>query len=102
MFDHYEGPDVFDCSGFVRWAFLQVGISLQHYSGAMYRRQSEFPESNEFTAGDRVPGGAGGSEHVAIYIGGNQILHIRQRVCDYAHEWLVDLRSDQPSFSRIP
>ncbi len=69
-----EGPDVFDCSGFVRWSFLQVGISLQHYSGAMYQSTIRISES-QLQPGDLVFWGPGGSAHVAIYIGGNQILH---------------------------
>ncbi len=69
-----EGPDVFDSSGFVRWAFLQVGISLPHYSGAMYRSTIRISES-QLQPGDLVFWGAGGSEHVAIYIGESQILH---------------------------
>jgi cell wall-associated NlpC family hydrolase len=69
-----EGPEVFDCSGFVRWSFLQVGISLQHYSGAMYQSTIRISES-QLQPGDLVFWGPGGSQHVAIYIGGNQILH---------------------------
>jgi peptidoglycan DL-endopeptidase CwlO len=74
-----EGPDVFDCSGFIRWAFLQVGISLQHYSGAMYKSTIRISES-QLQPGDLVFWGAGGSEHAAIYIGGNQILHTAKGV----------------------
>ena len=69
-----EGPDVFDCSGFVRWSFLQVGISLPHYSGAMYQSTIRISES-QLQPGDLVFWGPGGSQHVAIYLGGNQILH---------------------------
>ncbi|MEJ6512390.1 MAG: NlpC/P60 family protein [Actinomycetota bacterium] len=74
-----EGPDVFDCSGFVRWSFLQVGISLQHYSGAMYQSTIRISES-QLQPGDLVFWGPGGSAHVAIYIGGNQILHTARGV----------------------
>ena len=74
-----EGPNVFDCSGFVRWAFLQVGISLQHYSGAMWKSTIRISES-QLQPGDLVFWGAGGSEHVAILIGGNQILHTAKGV----------------------
>ncbi len=74
-----EGPDVFDCSGFVRWAFLQVGISLPHYSGAMYQSTIRISES-QLQPGDLVFWGVNGSQHVAIYIGGNQILHTARGV----------------------
>ena len=30
------GPDAFDCSGLVRWAYLQVGMSLPHQTEALY------------------------------------------------------------------
>ncbi|CAB5078303.1 MAG: hypothetical protein F2947_07520 [Actinobacteria bacterium] len=69
-----EGPDVFDCSGFVKWAYAQVGVSLSHYSGAMYNETVRISES-QLQPGDLVFWGPGGSAHVAIYIGGNQILH---------------------------
>lgn len=68
------GPNAFDCSGLVAWAFEQVGISLPHYSGAQYsatRRVSR----DQLQPGDLVFWGAGGSEHVAIYMGGNQLVH---------------------------
>lgn len=68
------GPDVFDCSGFVQWAYKQVGVSLSHYSGAMYNETVRISES-QLQPGDLVFWGPGGSQHVAIYIGGNQILH---------------------------
>jgi cell wall-associated NlpC family hydrolase len=68
------GPDVFDCSGFTLWAYAQVGISLPHYSGAQYQRTVRISAS-QLQAGDLVFWGPGGSEHVAIYIGGDQILH---------------------------
>ena len=68
------GPDVFDCSGFVQWSFKQVGINLTHYSGAMYRETIRISES-QLQPGDLVFWGPGGSQHVAIYIGSNQILH---------------------------
>jgi cell wall-associated NlpC family hydrolase len=69
-----EGPTEFDCSGFVKWAYAQVGISLSHYSGAMYNETVRISES-QLQPGDLVFWGPGGSAHVAIYIGGNQVLH---------------------------
>src|SRR5215471_3913075 len=30
------GPDAFDCSGLVVWAFAQEGISLPHYTGSLW------------------------------------------------------------------
>jgi cell wall-associated NlpC family hydrolase len=66
------GPDAFDCSGLVTWAFAQVGINLPHYS---------FDQMNGGVAvsyNDLQPGDLvffyGGS-HVGIYIGGGQFIH---------------------------
>jgi cell wall-associated NlpC family hydrolase len=66
------GPSSFDCSGLVMWAYAQVGISLPHFSGAQYADTTHIPMS-ELQPGDLVffanPG-----EHVAMYIGGGQIV----------------------------
>jgi cell wall-associated NlpC family hydrolase len=74
------GPYAFDTSGFVRWAYLQVGVNLPHYSGAMYSRTIRISES-QLQPGDLIFWGPGGSERVAIYLGdGHQLeafyLHI--------------------------
>lgn len=68
------GPSTFDCSGLMVWAFKQVGISLPHYSGAQYNATTRISRS-QLQPGDLVFWGSGGSEHVALYMGGNQIVH---------------------------
>lgn len=68
------GPNSFDCSGFVAWAYAQVGVMLPHYSGAQYASTTRISAS-QLQPGDLVFWGPGGSEHVAIYIGGGQLLH---------------------------
>ncbi len=68
------GPNTFDCSGLMVWAFQQVGISLPHYSGAQYASTTRISRS-QLQPGDLVFWGSGGSEHVALYMGGNQIVH---------------------------
>jgi cell wall-associated NlpC family hydrolase len=67
------GPTTFDCSGLVVWAYRQVGINLPHYSGAQYQTTTRISAS-QLQPGDLVFYGPGGSEHVAIYIGGNQLV----------------------------
>ena len=66
------GPNTFDCSGLVMWAYEQVGISLPHYSGAQYDDTTHIPMS-DLQPGDLVffsnPG-----EHVAMYIGNGEIV----------------------------
>ena len=68
------GPVNFDCSGLVMWAYRQVGVSLPHYSGAQYAATTRISAS-QLQPGDLVFWGASGSEHVAIYMGGNQLVH---------------------------
>lgn len=68
------GPNVFDCSGLVMWAYAQVGVRLPHYSGAQYAATTRISAA-QLQPGDLVFWGPGGSEHVAIYMGGNQIVH---------------------------
>ena len=68
------GPSAYDCSGLVAWAYGRVGVSLPHYSGAMYAMTTRISAS-QLQPGDLVFWGAGGSEHVAIYMGGNQLVH---------------------------
>lgn len=67
------GPTTFDCSGLVVWAYAQVGINLPHYSGAQYLATTRISAA-QLQPGDLVFYGPGGSEHVAIYIGGNQLV----------------------------
>ena len=66
------GPDYFDCSGLVVWAFAQAGRSLPHYT---YDQMSGgTPVSyNDLQPGDLVFFYGGG--HVGIYIGGGQFIH---------------------------
>jgi cell wall-associated NlpC family hydrolase len=69
-----SGPVNFDCSGLVLWAYQHQGISLPHYSGAQYNATTRISR-DQLQAGDLVFWGGGGSEHVAIYMGGNQLVH---------------------------
>lgn len=68
------GPNAFDCSGLVAWAYGRVGVSLPHYSGAQYNMTTRISAA-QLQPGDLVFWGGGGSEHVAIYMGGNQLVH---------------------------
>ncbi len=70
-----SGPIDFDCSGLVAWAYAQAGVpGLPHYSGAQYAMTTRISRS-QLQPGDLVFWGGGGSEHVAIYMGGNQLVH---------------------------
>lgn len=67
------GPDSFDCSGFTLWAWRAGGVSLPHYSGAQYSSTTHIPMS-AIQPGDLIYYQSP-SEHVALYIGGGQIIH---------------------------
>jgi peptidoglycan DL-endopeptidase CwlO len=63
----------FDCSGLTAWSWGQVGVSLPHYSGAQMADSAPVPLS-DLEPGDLLFYGPGGDEHVAMYIGGNQMI----------------------------
>jgi cell wall-associated NlpC family hydrolase len=66
------GPNTFDCSGLVMWAYAQVGVSLPHYSGGQYADTTHIPMS-DLQPGDLVfPSDPG--EHVAMYVGNGEIV----------------------------
>jgi cell wall-associated NlpC family hydrolase len=60
------GPNEFDCSGLVVWAFAQEGISLPHYTGDLWNLGVHVSES-DLEPGDLVF--FFGLDHVGIYIG---------------------------------
>ena len=66
-------PAGFDCSGLVMWAYAQVGISLPHYSGAQYADTTHISLA-DIEPGDLLFYGPGGSEHVAMYVGGGTMI----------------------------
>jgi peptidoglycan DL-endopeptidase RipA len=63
----------FDCSGLILYAFAGVGIKLPHYSGAQYDMGRKIP-SSQMRRGDVIFYGPGGSQHVTLYLGNNQML----------------------------
>lgn len=65
-----------DCSGFVLSVFKKFGVSLSHYSGAQANEGTKISAS-ELKPGDLVfyANSSGTINHVAIYIGGGQVIH---------------------------
>ena len=64
-----------DCSGFVLSVFKKYGVSLPHSSRAQANMGASISAS-ELKPGDLVFYAKGGSiNHVAIYIGGGQVIH---------------------------
>jgi cell wall-associated NlpC family hydrolase len=71
------GPNAFDCSGLVSWAFKKAGVSLPRTSRAMSKVGTPVSR-DELLPGDLVffykP-----VSHVGIYIGNNKIVHASTR-----------------------
>lgn len=65
-----------DCSGFVLSVFKNYGISLSHSSRAQAGEGTKI-SMNEAKPGDLIfyGNGSGTINHVAIYIGGGQVIH---------------------------
>jgi peptidoglycan DL-endopeptidase CwlO len=61
------GPDQFDCSGLVVWAFSQEGIALPHYTGSLWNSGLHVSRAN-LRPGDLVFFFADIS-HVGMYVG---------------------------------
>ena len=63
-----------DCSGFVLSVFKKYGITLSHSSRAQANEGTKISAS-ELKPGDLVFYGAGGINHVALYIGDGKVVH---------------------------
>ena len=63
----------FDCSGLILYAFAGAGIKLPHYSGSQYTAGRQIP-SSQMRRGDVIFYGPGGSQHVTLYLGNNQMI----------------------------
>ena len=66
------GPDSFDCSGLMLWAYAHVGISLPHYSGSQFVSGPHVSRSN-LQPGDLVFFGSP-IHHVGMYVGGGDFI----------------------------
>lgn len=71
--DEGAGTVGFDCSGLILYSFAGAGIKLPHYSGSQYQMGRQIP-SSQMRRGDVIFYGPGGSQHVALYLGNNQML----------------------------
>ncbi len=66
------GPNGFDCSGLVVWAYEHVGIYLEHYTGDQWNEGEHIPTS-ELAPGDLVFFYADIS-HVGMYVGDGMMV----------------------------
>jgi len=67
------GPDTFDCSGLVRWAYGKAGLALLHYTGFQWNQGRRVP------ARDVLPGDLvlfyKSLSHIGIYLGSGWMLN---------------------------
>jgi cell wall-associated NlpC family hydrolase len=69
-----ETPGVgFDCSGLVQWSWAQAGVSLPRTSGAQFAATTQISLA-DIEPGDLLFYGPDGSDHVAMYIGGGEMI----------------------------
>lgn len=70
-----EEPSGFDCSGFVRYVYAQIGISLPHNAAKQYQLGTPVTRSDlkpgDLVFFDRL-------RHNGIYIGEGRFIHSRQ------------------------
>ncbi len=71
--DDDAGKIGFDCSGLTRYAFAGVGVQIPKYSGDQYNTGRKVPVA-QAKRGDLLFWGPGGSQHVAMYLGGGKML----------------------------
>jgi peptidoglycan DL-endopeptidase CwlO len=69
-----EGPNGFDCSGLTKVAWAGVGVHLEHYTRDQWGQGRPVSRS-ELKPGDLVFYYPGSLHHVALYIGGNTVVH---------------------------
>lgn len=62
----------FDCSGFTRYVYASVGISLPHYTGAQFALGRRVARAG-LRPGDLVF--FDGLGHEGMYVGGNRFIH---------------------------
>lgn len=77
-----------DCSGLTMLAWEAAGVDLPHYSGAQMADSTPVPLS-DLMPGDLLFYGPGGSEHVAMYLGGGKMI---EAPYTGAYVWITQAR----------
>lgn len=75
-----NGPSNYDCSSFTQAAYSKSGIGLPRTSSAQYAAAPTKVPLSQLRRGDLVFSSSNGGRsfyHVAIYLGGGQVLHAR-------------------------
>jgi cell wall-associated NlpC family hydrolase len=69
-----EGGSSYDCSSLTMGAWATVGVSLTHYTGAQWNETTPITR-DQLQPGDLVFYFPPSLHHVAIYIGGGEVVH---------------------------
>lgn len=73
-----NGPNSFDCSGFVKYVFSQMGYSINRTASTQLQNGTAV-EKSELQPGDIVffknKGDSHAASHVGIYVGGETFIH---------------------------
>ncbi len=74
-----SGPDSFDCSGLTSWAWRAAGVDLSHSALTQYYETTRV-STDSVEPGDLLffGGSVGGIHHVAMYIGGGEMIEASQ------------------------
>jgi len=67
-------PSGFDCSGFTSYVYKKFGVNLNRTAAGQYSNGTAVSRS-QLQPGDLVMFGKSGISHVAIYMGGGNIVH---------------------------
>lgn len=70
------GPNTFDCSGLVQWAYRQIGVGMPRVAAAQ-QQVGQLVSAGEARPGDLVFFGSPAT-HVGIYVGGGRFLEAPQ------------------------
>ncbi|MFD4403162.1 C40 family peptidase [Nocardia sp. NPDC058499] len=66
------GPNTFDCSGLVKWAYQQAGVDVPRTSWSQLSAGTPVP-LDQLRVGDVISYSGGG--HSALYAGDGQVIH---------------------------
>ena len=72
--DQGAGTVGFDCSGLTLYAYAQVGIGLDHYTGSQWNAGTRIGRIGDLVAGDLVFFGSD-LGHMGMYMGSGQFIH---------------------------
>lgn len=98
-----NGPNAFDCSGLIAWAYAQAGVdTLPRTSAAMYQHTTSISRS-QLQTGDLVFYSYGrGVSHVALYVGDGEIVHARNSRMGIRKDTLGAMHNTPVGYGRVP